>query len=248
MAESQKASWMAQLPERQAQVLTTIHDAACFHQFEWLRPFVASSFRLAGRRSDPASLGQRGDWMDDIAAALEQAGSSPSKGVLTFRGPRGVLLVQMRGYYQIPILVGFSRCAGKSSDSDAICLAERGKGKYAPDRDPYIADVYLASMGEGRAAFKIPEEVEIFREISLENMSWESWGSRRARGSGEARLSICDPDCLSGRTELVPVSVSLDTPIRVCGRTFFTKVTFSWKGTVPAGMQDGSLELPSVRC
>ena len=69
-------------------------------------------------------------------------------------------------------------------------------------------------------------------------MSWSTWTSTEAVGTGTEQLDDCNPNCAAGALHAIPVRVTLSEPVMVCvagtGRWFWTRVTFRWPGGLPA--------------
>jgi hypothetical protein len=64
--------------------------------------------------------------------------------------------------------------------------------------------------------------------LSLEDLSWTSWGAATATASGNARANDCDPYCAAGTFRTYPVSVTA-TGLRTClsGRRQYTHLEWS---------------------
>jgi hypothetical protein len=79
---------------------------------------------------------------------------------------------------------------------------------------------------------------------SLWDMTWRTWNSAVAAGSGTEKLDDCTPDCATGTLHAVPVSVVLSRPAMRCvsgtGRWFWTRVSFTWPAGLPAAFSGGN--------
>jgi len=82
---------------------------------------------------------------------------------------------------------------------------------------------------------------------SLWDMTWATWSSTVAAGSGTEKLDDCTPDCAAGTLHAVPVTVTLSKPVMVClsgtGRWFWTRVSFTWPAGLPAAFSGGNAPL-----
>lgn len=82
---------------------------------------------------------------------------------------------------------------------------------------------------------------------SLWDMTWTTWNSTAATGSGTEKLDDCAPDCAAGTLHAVPVRVTLSRPAMVCvsgtGRWFWTRVSFTWPAGLPAAFSGGNAPL-----
>jgi hypothetical protein len=73
---------------------------------------------------------------------------------------------------------------------------------------------------------------------SLWDMTWPTWNSTAAVGTGTEKLDDCTPDCASGTLHAVPVTVTLSKPVLVCvsgrGTRYWTSASFTWPKGLPA--------------
>ncbi len=83
--------------------------------------------------------------------------------------------------------------------------------------------------------------------ISLWDMTWRTWNSTVAAGTGTEKLDDCTPNCAAGTLHAVPVRVTLSRPVMVCvsgtGRWFWTRVSFTWPAGLPAAFSGGNAPL-----
>jgi hypothetical protein len=74
--------------------------------------------------------------------------------------------------------------------------------------------------------------------LSLHAMTWQSWGATQATGTGDVRLVNCTPNCASGKSYLVPATVTLSRPVLACvggaGKWYWTRTSFTWTKGLPA--------------
>jgi hypothetical protein len=82
---------------------------------------------------------------------------------------------------------------------------------------------------------------------SLWDMTWPTWNSAVAAGTGTEKLDDCTPNCAAGTLHAVRVAVTLSRPVMVCvagtGRWFWTRVSFTWPGGLPAAFSGGNAPL-----
>lgn len=82
---------------------------------------------------------------------------------------------------------------------------------------------------------------------SLWDMTWATWNSTVAVGTGTEKLDDCTPDCAAGTLHPVPVKVTLSRPVMVCvagtGTWFWTRVSFTWPSGLPAAFSGGNAPL-----
>jgi hypothetical protein len=83
--------------------------------------------------------------------------------------------------------------------------------------------------------------------IALWDMTWPTWNSTAADGTGTEKLDDCTPNCAAGTLHSVPVRVALSRPVMVCvagtGKWFWTRVTFTWPDGLPAAFSGASAPL-----
>lgn len=121
---------------------------------------------------------------------------------------------------------------GLTSAAPVVYLAEGGSVGGTTVRDPACAKGCQLS-GDGTTA--------------LWDMTWSTWNSTMAVGSGTEKLDDCTPNCAAGTLHAVPVKVTLSRPAMVCasgtGRWLWTRVSFTWPGGLPAAFSGGDAPL-----
>ncbi len=120
-------------------------------------------------------------------------------------------------------------------------------------RPPSAPVVYLAEGGSvGGTVVHTPAcksgcQLSGDGTTSLWNMTWTTWNSTVAAGTGTEKLDDCTPDCAEGTLHPVPVKVTLSRPVMVCvagtGRWFWTRVSFTWPTGLPAAFSGGNAPL-----
>jgi hypothetical protein len=83
--------------------------------------------------------------------------------------------------------------------------------------------------------------------VSLSHMTWSTWNSATAVGTGTEKLDDCTPNCAAGTLHPVPVTVTLSKPVLVCvngkGNWFWTRTTFKWLAPLPKAFAGGNAPL-----
>jgi hypothetical protein len=85
--------------------------------------------------------------------------------------------------------------------------------------------------------------------VSLWNMTWSTWSSTTAVGTGTEKLDDCTPNCAQGTLRPVPVTVTLSRPVLVCvagkghGTWFWTRTSFTWLAPLPKAFAGGNVPL-----
>jgi hypothetical protein len=79
--------------------------------------------------------------------------------------------------------------------------------------------------------------------VALWNMTWSSWNSAEAVGTGTEKLDDCTPNCAAGTLHAVAVKVVLSHPVLVCaggkGTWYWTSTSFTWPSGLPAVFSGG---------
>lgn len=95
------------------------------------------------------------------------------------------------------------------------------------------ARTYMVDGGWQRLVFKPVNWAAggVGASARMEDISWKSWGSRRASARGTTVNNDCDPSCAEGTIVRYPGSLRLDRPAscRYNGRTyrFFRRVRYT---------------------
>jgi len=81
----------------------------------------------------------------------------------------------------------------------------------------------------------------------LFGMTWKTWNSTVAVGTGTEKLDDCTPNCAAGTLHAVPVRVTMSRPVMVCvsgtGKWFWTRLSFIWPDGLPAAFSGGNAPL-----
>jgi hypothetical protein len=82
---------------------------------------------------------------------------------------------------------------------------------------------------------------------SLWDMTWPTWNSAVASGTGTEKLDDCTPNCAAGTLHAVRVAVTLSRPVMVCvagtGKWFWSRVSFTWPDGLPAAFSGANAPL-----
>ncbi|MEV6967814.1 hypothetical protein AB0M47_22165 [Hamadaea sp. NPDC051192] len=100
------------------------------------------------------------------------------------------------------------------------------------------SSVYLAANGKNAASAAVtPQTAPISQDSSLKlsGMTWTSW-SDSASGTGSATVNLCDPNCATGKSVTIPVTVTLSAPQQLCGHDFYTDMRLAFQSTPPNGL------------
>jgi hypothetical protein len=145
-------------------------------------------------------------------------------------------------------------CASGSSSVVGAALAAPPSTAVAARTTPTPAPVvYLADGGSvggtivHASACKAGCQLSGDSTTSLWDMTWSTWNSTVAAGSGTEKLDDCTPNCAAGTLHAVPVRVTLSRAVMVCvsgtGRWFWTRVSFTWPAGLPAAFSGGNAPL-----
>ena len=109
--------------------------------------------------------------------------------------------------------IGFSVAA--NAGNRPLLIANCNKPKFKP------ANVILAC---GDAS------------LGATGVSWSSWTSKSAVGTGTGQLNDCNPDCVHGKTKTAPMQLRASKP-QTCknGKRVYTKLSYTWTSGAPVG-------------
>jgi hypothetical protein len=141
-------------------------------------------------------------------------------------------------------------CGSATSSAADTALSSTAAASTAPAPG---AVVYLAEGGSVGGTVVHAPACETDCQLSgdstawLFNMTWTSWNSTVATGSGTEKLDDCTPNCAAGTLHAVPVRVTLSRPVMVCvsggGKWFWTRLSFTWPAGLPAALSGGNAPL-----
>jgi hypothetical protein len=112
--------------------------------------------------------------------------------------------------------------------------------------DPVAAQLRAGAVGvvdvAGRVAIR-PASLDTSDDGTLEQLSWSHWGDDGAAGSGQLRLTECQPNCASGGVKTIPATVTL-SGVKTCdGRRYFDEAKIEID---PAQAPDGDSGQPAA--
>lgn len=143
-------------------------------------------------------------------------------------------------------------CGGASSNVANVAAAPSHVTTHAAtsSRGPVV---YLAEGGSvGGTVVRVPAcrtgcQLSGDGTTSLWNMTWRTWNSAVAVGTGTEKLDDCTPDCTAGTLHPARVAVTLSKPVLVCtsgaARWFWTRVSFTWPDGLPAAFSGDNAPL-----
>ena len=138
-----------------------------------------------------------------------------------------------------------------SAQSSAPPSAPAGAGSTSPGQSGQSGpEVFLAEGGDVRGTSVYRPACGSGCALSgdgttaLWNMTWTSWDSTQADGSGTEKIDDCNPNCAAGTLHSVAVRVALSKPVMVCasgkGAWYWTRVIFTWPNRLPAVFSGGN--------
>jgi hypothetical protein len=147
-------------------------------------------------------------------------------------------------------------CSSTTSTAEGVALSSAGAAASTASASPSAAPprmVYLAEGGSvGGTILRDPScsagcVLSGDSTIALWDMTWPTWGSAVADGTGTEKLDDCDPNCAAGTLHAVRVAVTLSRPVMVCvagtGKWFWTRVSFTWPDGLPAAFSGNNAPL-----
>lgn len=143
------------------------------------------------------------------------------------------------------VIVLVTGCGGSGS---TVVENAAATSSPAPARVVYLAESGVVSGTAWDApACKAGCVLSGDSTLALYNMSWPTWNSTVADGTGTEKLDDCTPNCAAGTLHAVRVAVTLSRPVMVCvagaGRWFWTRVTFTWPDGLPAALSGANAPL-----
>jgi hypothetical protein len=84
--------------------------------------------------------------------------------------------------------------------------------------------------------------------LIAQGLTWGSWGSSTATGTGTGVAKVCEPDCASGKVVRAEIRLTLSRP-QLCGadgKRHFTKIRYVWVDGAPVKGQpaQGTIPMP----
>jgi hypothetical protein len=156
------------------------------------------------------------------------------------------------------LIVLVTGCGGATTSVAGAALSSTGASASTPPAGQAASQaparlVYLAEGGSvaGTAA-RAPAcgagcQLSGDGTTSLWDMTWPTWNSAVAAGTGTEKLDDCTPNCAAGTLHAVRVAVTLSRPVMVCvagtGKWFWTRVSFTWPDGLPAAFSGGNAPL-----
>jgi hypothetical protein len=149
-------------------------------------------------------------------------------------------------------------CGGASTSAVGAALSSTAVAVNAAPASPAPTQasarvVYLAEGGSvGGTTVHAPAcaagcQLSGDATTSLWDMTWPTWNSAVAVGTGTEKLDDCTPDCAAGTLHSVRVAVTLSRPVMVCvsgtGKWFWTRASFTWPDGLPAAFSGGNAPL-----
>jgi hypothetical protein len=106
-------------------------------------------------------------------------------------------------------------------------LPEPPAPKLKPLSDDVASELDQGQVGvvdlDGRATIR-PKRLDFAADAAIEDITWSSWDSREAEGSGQVRLVDCDPTCAQGKAVTFPATVRLVQPKACQEGQFYDRV------------------------
>jgi hypothetical protein len=80
----------------------------------------------------------------------------------------------------------------------------------------------------------------------LDQITWSSWTSSEAKGSGISIANDCEPSCAEGSDVISKVELRLFQPVSSdSGKIVFSQIEMQYDKVQPSGVMDEVLELPT---
>lgn len=80
----------------------------------------------------------------------------------------------------------------------------------------------------------------------LNQITWSSWTSTEAKGSGISITNDCEPSCAEGSDVISKVEITLFKPVTSeSGKVVFSQIEMQYDKVQPSGVMDEVLDLPT---
>lgn len=120
--------------------------------------------------------------------------------------------------------------AGLAFSALAISPAEASVSKHVT----YLAGGHVASDAHYKpVALTLSGDSTLF----IKDARWHGWGNAHASGSAQTGWNDCTPNCAQGTVSWYLAKLTLSKPKLVCGKHFFTRVTFHFTHKRPSGIK-----------
>jgi hypothetical protein len=119
---------------------------------------------------------------------------------------------------------------------------------------PSAGEVYFAESGDVNGTVVYEPSCRSGCQLSgdgttgLWDMTWSTWTTAEAVGTGTEKIDDCNPDCAAGTLHAVAVTVTFSKPVKAAcdpgsARLYWTRASFSWPDGLPAALsgQDAPL-------
>ena len=132
---------------------------------------------------------------------------------------------------------GQSTGAGSATVATALPTAT-GPAAGAPTLAG-LADVYVVADCAAAAPYSLSREPSSITiacadaGIGVQDMTWVTWTTTAATGSGLLWEKLCVPDCATGKIGYYPVDVTLSAVRASAKGQWFSELTVSWQGSRP---------------
>jgi hypothetical protein len=127
------------------------------------------------------------------------------------------------------LIVAVLACLAISGAGFAPAYASASTARFVT----YLAGGHVASDGHYK-----PKSLTLSGDstLFLNRARWHVWSNKRASGSAQTGWNDCKPDCAQGKIHWFLAKVSLSKPLKICGKHFFTEVTFHFTHGRPSGI------------
>lgn len=111
------------------------------------------------------------------------------------------------------------------------------------------AKVYVESDIVGQELVYRPHAIGLAADgtFALTGLRYQSYGGPIATATGRAYVRGCTPNCAEGKAYRPAAKVRLESQIQCRGKTIYSKLHYSLRGTLPAGFRrQGTMPLRPV--
>jgi hypothetical protein len=121
------------------------------------------------------------------------------------------------------------------------CIQADPPAPKALDTDLYVVNCVTFEQKPVELVLYCADAGQILNQIT-----WSSWTSTEAKGSGISITNDCEPSCAEGSDVISKVEITLFKPVASeSGKVVFSQVEMQYNKVQPSGVMDEVLDLPT---
>ncbi|CAB4581640.1 unannotated protein [freshwater metagenome] len=121
------------------------------------------------------------------------------------------------------------------------CIQADPPAPKALDTDLYVVNCVTFEQKPVELVLYCADAGQILNQIT-----WSSWTSTEAKGSGISITNDCEPSCAEGSDVISKVEITLFKPVTSeSGKVVFSQIEMQYDKVQPSGVMDEVLDLPT---